>query len=213
VANTLTADHIVAIYPDPNSVTKEQAEKYLPYLIAACKEFGITTKLRVAGFLSQLGAESGELIYWEELADGWDYEWREDLGNIYEGDGPWFKGHGPIQITGRGNHTTCGEDLGLNLLYHPTLIGGPHPLSTAQIRNGFRSAGWYWTKRGNDWREMYGWPVDLNLYADAGDIDAMCYGVNGGWNGYDARVLYYNKALESSRTISISAHRKQLRDL
>jgi len=196
VASTLTADHIVAIYPDPNSVTKEQAEVYLPYLVAACKEFEITTKLRVAGFLSQLGAESGELIYWEELADGWAYEWREDLGNVYEGDGPKYKGHGPIQITGRGNHGACGEYLGLDLINNPTLIGGPHPLSTEQIQHGFRAAGWYWKIRGNDWRGLYGWPCDLNLYADQGDIDAMCYGVNGGWNGYDHRVWYYNKALE-----------------
>jgi predicted chitinase len=196
VASTLTADHIVAIYTDPNTVTKEQAEVYLPYLIAACKEYGITTKLRVAGFLSQLGVESGELIYWEELADGSDYEWREDLGNIYEGDGRWFKGHGPIQITGRGNHIACGEALGLDLVNYPTLIGGPHPLSVDQIRNGFRSSGWYWTQRGNDYRERYGWPANLNLYADEGDIDALCIGVNGGWHGYNERVTYYNRALE-----------------
>ena len=63
MASTLTAEHIVAIYTDPNTVTKDQAEHYLLYLVAACQESGITTKLRVAGFLSQLGAESGELIY------------------------------------------------------------------------------------------------------------------------------------------------------
>ena len=203
MASTLTAEHIVAIYTDPNTVTKDQAEKYLPYLVAACQESGITTKLRVAGFLSQLGAESGELIYWEELADGSAYEWRRDLGNIYEGDGRWFKGHGPIQITGRGNHTACGEALGLDLVNNPTLIGGPHPLSIDQIRNGFRSAGWYWTKRGNNlhhdepdspWYQQ--WPMNLNEFADEGDINALCIGVNGGWNGYDARVTYYNKALE-----------------
>ena len=196
MASTLTAEHIVAIYTDPLTVTPQQAQKYLPYLVAACQEYGITTKLRVAGFLSQLGAESGELVYWEELADGSAYEWRQDLGNINEGDGRWFKGHGPIQITGRGNHTACGEDLGLDLVNHPTLIGGPHPLSIDQIRNGFRSSGWYWRGRGNDYRDLYGWPADLNLYADNGDIDALCIGVNGGWNGYDARVTYYNRALE-----------------
>ena len=44
--------------------------------------------------------ESGELYYVEEIADGWDYEWPEDLGNTQQGDGSRYKGHGYIQTTG-----------------------------------------------------------------------------------------------------------------
>ncbi len=190
--STLTADHIVAIYPDPNSVTKEQAEVYLPHLIKACREGGVTDKLRVAGFLSQLGAESGELVYWRELwgptPDQLTYEGRQNLGNTEPGDGYYFRGAGPIQTTGRGNTTRTCKALGIPV--DPELLTKPE--------YGFAAAIYYWTNWGNNlYHNQDGrWPLNLNEFADKGDIDAMCLGVNGGWNGYEARVWYYNKALE-----------------
>ncbi len=148
--------------------------EYLPYLNAAMAEAYIDTPLRRAAFLAQLAHESGELQWFEEFADGWDYEWREDLGNVYEGDGPLYKGRGPIQLTGRANYASASEALGLDL------VNDPWQVATPEV--GFRTACWYWSTR------------DLNSYADVYDFDAVCYLVNGGWNGYDERCVYYNVA-------------------
>lgn len=191
MASTLTADHIVAIYPADNSVTKEQAEVYLPYLIAACKEFDITNKIRVAGLLGQLGEESGELVYFEELWGPSEaqlgYEGRIDLGNTEPGDGYYFRGSGPIQITGRHNTTRVCNALGLPV--DPDLLRQP--------KDGFRAAAYFWTNMGNDYYDnSNNGATNLNRFADAGDIEAMTYGVNGGLTNLDNRVWYYNKALE-----------------
>ncbi len=66
-------------------------------------ENGINTPLRRVHFFAQIGHESKELIYSEEIASGRAYEGRFDLGNTQPGDGVRFKGRGLIQITGRAN--------------------------------------------------------------------------------------------------------------
>jgi putative chitinase len=82
-----------------------------------------------------------------------------------------YKGHGPIQITGRANHTACGKALGLDLVNNPTLITEPP--------NAFRSAGWFWDTRG------------LNALADLRLFKAITKKINGGLNGLQSRMAYY----------------------
>jgi predicted chitinase len=80
--------------------------------LKTCHDYEIAqhnVKNRLAAFLMNVTKESGELYYIEEIADGWDYEWPEDLGNTQQGDGPRYKGHGYIQTTGRLNHRKVGE--------------------------------------------------------------------------------------------------------
>ena len=148
---------------------------YLPYLNKAMCEFQIANYLRASAFLAQLAHESAELRYFEEIASGKAYEGRKDLGNTKPGDGVKFKGHGPIQITGRANHTACGKALGLDLVNNPTLI--------AQPPNAFRSAGWFWDTRG------------LNALADQRLFKAITKKINGGFNGLADRQKYYDRAL------------------
>lgn len=144
-----------------------KAEEYLPYFIHACWEWDIESPLRLAAFCAQLGHESGDLRWWEEFASGEAYEGRLDLGNTEPGDGRRFKGHGPIQITGRKNHRACGKALGVDLENEPTLLLKPE--------YGFRAAGWFWNTH------------KLNDYADKLQFDKTTKIINGGWNGKEDR--------------------------
>jgi len=55
------------------------------------------------------------------------YDGREDLGNVYPGDGGRFRGRGFIQLTGRANYRSLSRDLGLgaSLLVYPDLANTP----------------------------------------------------------------------------------------
>lgn len=154
-----------------------KAAVYAPALVKAMAEAEINTPLRIAAFIAQLAHESGELRYWEELADGKAYEGRKDLGNTQPGDGPRYKGRGPIQLTGRANYRAAGLALGLPLEDQPELA--------ADIAVGFRVAGWFWKTRG------------LNALADAGDFVGITKKINGGTNGIQQRTDFYNRAQEA----------------
>jgi putative chitinase len=160
----------------PN-LSPAKAEQYLPMLNAAMAEGQINTPQRQAAFLAQLAQESGQLQYFEELADGCQYQGRLDLGNIQPGDGQRFKGRGPIQLTGRWNYQRAGQDLGLDLVHNPALAARPDV--------GFRTAQWYWTTH------------HLNAVADEGPagFDDITRAVNGGLTGKAQRDMYYSRAL------------------
>ncbi len=152
-------------------------DAHWPFINPAIEVARITTPRRIAAFLAQLAHESGEYRYMEE---GWGpteaqlgYEGRVDLGNVYAGDGPKFKGHGPIQITGRTNHDACGRSLGLDLLNNPTLITLPE--------HGTASACWFWNTR------------QLSLLADRDWFKAITRIINGGYNGLADRVRYWDR--------------------
>lgn len=152
-------------------------DAHLPYIVPAMIKGDIKTPDRIAAFLAQLAHESGEYRYMEELADGWAYEGRADLGNTEPGDGPRFKGHGPIQITGRANHRACGRALGIDAERDPLLLTEP--------RYGTAAAVWFWTI-GNG-------QVDLNLLADRGWFKAVTRIINGGLTGLSDRRQYWDR--------------------
>jgi putative chitinase len=152
-------------------------DAHLPYIVPAMQKGRIDTPDRIAAFLAQLAHESGEYRYMAELADGSAYEGRADLGNTQPGDGPRFKGHGPIQITGRANHRACGAWLGLDLEADPLLLTRPE--------HGTTSAVWFWTI-GNG-------KIDLNLLADRGWFKTITRIINGGLNGLSDRRQYWDR--------------------
>lgn len=150
-------------------------DAHWPFINPALEAAKIDTPERIAAFLAQLAHESAEYRYMEEIADGSAYEGRTDLGNVHPGDGVKFKGHGPIQITGRANHDACGRAMGLDLLGDPTLLTRPE--------HGTRSACWFWTT-GNR-------KIDLNLLADRAWFRVITRIINGGTNGWADRLAYY----------------------
>jgi len=157
----------------PNAGTRLDA--HWPFINSALEEGAINTPKRQAAFLAQLAHESAEYRYMEEIADGRAYEFRTDLGNtpVDDGDGPKFKGHGPIQITGHDNHLACGRALGIDLIANPRLLCLP--------QYGTRSAVWFWNSR------------KLSLLADHSWFKTITRRVNGGLNGWADRLSYYNR--------------------
>ena len=110
----------------------------------------------------------------EEIASGSAYEGRADLGNTQPGDGKRYKGRGPIQLTGRANYKRYGDLLGLDLVNNPTIA------ATKEV--GFRIAGQFWKLNG------------LNELADQQQFKAITKKINGGYNGLDDRIKYYERA-------------------
>jgi len=153
-----------------NGLSETRAKALFPYFVEAVQEGHITTCHQVAAFSAQLAHESGGLRYFEEWASGEAYNGRKDLGNIYPGDGPRFKGRGPIQLTGRHNYHSAGADLGLDLESNPESVSLPSV--------GFRTAVWYWTKH------------NLNKYCDGtyNSFVTLTKRINGGTNGLDDRL-------------------------
>lgn len=145
-----------------------------------------TTVNRVAMWCAQVGHESVGLKYMNEIASGAAYEGRKDLGNTHPGDGVRFKGHGPIQITGRANHTAVSLWAFHNGYVPTATYFIDHPAELGQDQYGFLGVVWYWTVA----------RVALNSYADAGNIVAATMAVNGGTNGLADRRLRWQRALK-----------------
>lgn len=172
-----------------------RASLFLEPLNAAMEEFGIDTRLRIAAFLSQIGHESGQFRFMEELASGAAYDNRADLGNTNPEairiaaahgttPGRFWKGHGPIQITGYLNHLAAMMALHVDCVEQPSLLCEPV--------HGCRAAGWFWSVNG------------LAKWADAGDIDGVSDVVNrgkktaaiGDANGFAERKVLFDRALK-----------------
>lgn len=150
---------------------------YLDPINVVLQRFEINTLQRCRMFLAQIGHESGQLKYTEELASGAAYEGRHDLGNTEPGDGVKYKGRGLIQITGKSNYALCSLALDLPLLENPELL--------AQLPASSLSAGWFWHNN------------NLNSYCDKNDFEGLTKRINGGLNGYNDRILLYKRAIEA----------------
>lgn len=164
---TITLEQLQAIMPN----ARRRAGIFLAGLNATMDEFDINTPARQASFLSQIGHESGQLLYVRELASGGAYEGRKDLGNTQPGDGKRYRGRGLVQITGRANYTACMMALDIDCVEHPELLEQP--------MNACRSAGWFWRTHG------------LNALADAGDQVKVTRRINGGTNGLADRLALF----------------------
>jgi predicted chitinase len=137
--------------------------------------YKINTPIRLRHFLSQIAHESGGLQYTQEIADGYDYEGRDDLGNVHPGDGPKYKGAGVIQLTGRANYQAFSEAIG-----DPRVMEG---VTYVAAKYPFTSAGFWWSNN------------NMNALCDRGaDVCEVTLRVNGGDNGLEDREHYHGKA-------------------
>lgn len=116
--------------------TEANRQKYLEWLNYFMPIYSINDNDEIAAFIAQVGHESGQLTYSEEIASGKAYEGRKDLGNIQKGDGIRFKGRGLIQITGRFNYEKLSKDLNEDFINNPKLLSTP--------KYAVASACWFW---------------------------------------------------------------------
>lgn len=152
-------------------------QELAPHIQACMDRYQINTPLRKAHFLAQIGHESGQLRYREEIASGAAYEGRQDLGNTRPGDGRRFKGRGLIQLTGRANYAAYDQDkaLGGMLLREPGFLA-TNPALCCDV------AGWFWDRRA------------LNALADEDALHAITRKINGGLNGLEDRAALLARA-------------------
>jgi putative chitinase len=179
----ITLETLVTIMP----YAAKRAAAFIEPLNDTLREFDINTGKRAAAFLAQIAHESGELRYTRELASGEAYDTGRlaaALGNTpaADGDGQRYKGRGLIQITGRANYKRCGTALDLDLINDPALL--EQPIAAC------RSAGWFWQSNG------------LNDLADRAEFRKITRRINGGYNGMEDRLKYYERAMKALGVLS-----------
>jgi putative chitinase len=161
----------------------------------------------VAGFLAQVGHESGGLRFTienlnyraEALTRLWPsrfppgiaesyamqperianraYADRMGNGDEASGDGWAYRGRGLIQLTGKDNYAAFSLEANNEALTKPDLV--------AEVELAALSAGWFWSSNG------------LNALADNKDIVGMTVKINGGTNGLDDRQMRYSRLLST----------------
>lgn len=174
---TSTPEQIVTISQLNTIGWKNVSTSMINELNNCLKIFNITTVARLRHFISQCSHESGCGFYRKEVASGENYEGRQDLGNIYPGDGPKFKGAGYIQLTGRTNYQKFADYIGDSAIMNGVnYVADNYP---------WRSAGFWWYSN------------NMNDLCDKGaSVEEVTKKVNGGYNGLAERKKYYNICAE-----------------
>jgi len=175
----LTLAQLRALFP-----LAPRLEQFVDPINEVLARYQVTTFLRMAHFLGQVGHETGGLRWLEEI---WGptpaqrgYDGRRDLGNTQLGDGYRFRGRGLFQLTGRTNYERFAKAMG-----QPQLIENPDLVTTPYW--AAHSAGWFWHVGNRTGRS-------LNTLADHDDLRGITLVINGGLNGLEDRRLWTNKA-------------------
>lgn len=164
------------------------AQNWVDVLHLANAAFGINSRARQDAFLAQIGHESGGLQWvaeiWGPTPAQRGYEGRKDLGNTEPGDGSRFRGHGLIQVTGRGNHARMRDLLRKQFPSTPDFELDPRALEIPKW--AALSAACFWAGAG------------CNVLADQAATDALfdriTRKINGGLNGREDRLARWHKA-------------------
>lgn len=205
----ISADILIRLF---SRCDKDLVKALVLFMNEYLPEFGIDTKLEIDHFLAQAAKETDSFKVLKEYADGKDYEYRQDLGNVYKGDGVKFKGHGMFMTTGRTNHAIAGKKIFENEIFgrerqvfaHDAVLDKPELLGTPQW--AVASACIFWLEKdlsslclpdselvtikrkiGGKWTNYTCHP-----------IEAISRKVNGGLNGFDDRKLFYQRISSST---------------
>lgn len=188
---TITVDVLKAIAPSSKKTNYKHLAGLALWMNHWFPIFDIDTKGELCHILAQLAHESDSFNAMEEYASGQAYEGRKDLGNIKAGDGIKFKGHGPLQVTGRTNHHLMGVKAGAPLKF----IDNPKLLTTPEW--GVWAACIYWTEKGlldisNMPDDGVVWSKKLNK--NLSPLEYITWRVNGGFTHLSSRIEFYERA-------------------
>ncbi|POA81153.1 hypothetical protein [Pseudomonas protegens] len=147
--------------------TQANIDKYTDLLAEMYQRSGIATCISKVHVLAQMLHESGSLQFTVEIVDP----------NDPPGYSPYI-GRGLIQITFQVNYRAYGHYVG------ESFEGLPNYHKMAQLPHSVLSVGWYWSEY-----------KKLTLHSDADDFIYCTALVNGGFNGYDDRLQFLNRAL------------------
>lgn len=193
-------------------------------------EYGITTDLRIAHFLAQVLHESGGLSSTREnmnysakriteifginrhSAAVTTYEAKQlqnnpqalanrvygvgnprkakEFGNFGADDGWLYRGGGPIQTTGKNAYQKLTEQIRKVYPDAPDFVVDPDRIVDPR---------WILLPALIYWRSIQG-----NSYADKNDLRALTKAINGGYNGYNDRVAWFNKCWKAIQSCKSS---------
>ena len=130
--------------------------------------------------MANLCHESCGFVYMKEIDSGEYLNGRKDLGNVYPGDGPKYKGCGPLQVTGRNWHQRASDWL----RDHRGIDDGK-----------IMDVGTDYSADHYAFSMAIPWLLDNDLLTVClhQGFDACCVKINGGWNGYEDRLKWYQK--------------------
>ncbi|AJD82926.1 putative chitinase [Achromobacter phage JWF] len=169
---TISPQQLKRIMPNASLAN---TELYAPLLTSHMLKWHIDTYEQVTAFIANVGHESGELKWVEEIASGAAYEGRRDLGNTEPGDGKRYKGRGLIQLTGRLNYVLIGFMLEQDFINNPEKLKEPKFAS--------ESACAFW------WNNY----LDRKATSET-QFRQVVKIINGGYNGMDDRSKLYARA-------------------
>ncbi|MER9456150.1 MULTISPECIES: M15 family metallopeptidase [unclassified Mesorhizobium] len=125
-----TPDLVTKMFP---VTPKSNIAANLPFVLQGLVRIDLTDSEMVLMALATIRAETEGFVPISEgrsrfntISTPFDrYEGRADLGNIFAGDGPLFRGRGYVQLTGRANYQTIGDAIGVGLVTSPELANAP----------------------------------------------------------------------------------------
>ena len=130
------------------------------------------TPIEKAAFMARIDHETEGFKYMVEIGNAAyfaQYDTMKQLGNTLPGDGFKFRGRGYVQLTGRWNYTRYAPFVGADIVNYPDLA--------AEESVAARIAITFWNKT------IIPGGYTIAQAAQAGDIDSVVRGVNGGTNG------------------------------
>ena len=172
-ANPLRASHWLAQAlheTDGGTIVRESgaysAERLLQIFGAGRSSAAVTPEE------AQQLAHNGPAIFDRVYGVGNPHLARE-LGNTQVGDGWNYRGNCWFQTTGRAAHHTFGDRAGVSFEAHPEMMAtGKYSILPAAF----------------EWADG-----NLNALADQNNIRAITRKINGGYNGFDSRVAWFEK--------------------
>nr|DAF06431.1 MAG TPA: Chitinase A [Caudoviricetes sp.] len=178
--------NIGSIYDDAKTSKKNEAngmtkENLMNIAMRSMNRLGWSPREQ-AMFLANVQHETGNYRWFAELGGPSyfaKYDGRKDLGNTSPGDGARFKGRGLIHLTGRANYADIGARMGVDLIKYPELLEDDPKLAVA-------SAIAWWERQ----KEIF---PKFRAAIENDDIKTVNKGVNGGSNGMQERISYYNE--------------------